>query len=34
MTKASEIVSASVKECFQPINERVTALVEKVQAAH
>jgi phasin family protein len=34
MTKASETVSASVKECFQPINERVTALVEKIQAAH
>jgi phasin family protein len=33
MTKASETVSASVKECFQPINERVTAFVEKVQAA-
>jgi phasin family protein len=34
LTKASETVSASVKECFQPISERVTALVEKVQAAH
>jgi phasin family protein len=34
MTKASETVSASVKECFQPLNERVTALVEKIQAAH
>ena len=34
VTKASETVSASVKECFQPINERVTALVEKIQAAH
>jgi phasin family protein len=34
MTKASETVSASVKECFQPINERVTALMEKIQAAH
>ncbi len=34
MTKASETVSASVKECFLPINERVTALVEKIQAAH
>ena len=34
MNKASETVSASVKECFQPINERVTALVEKIQAAH
>ena len=34
MTKASETVSASVKECFQPVNERVTALVEKIQAAH
>ncbi|HEY1750971.1 MAG TPA: TIGR01841 family phasin [Caulobacteraceae bacterium] len=34
LTKASETVSASVKECFQPINERVTAFVEKVQTAH
>ena len=33
VTKASEIVSASMKECFLPINERVTAFVEKVQAA-
>ena len=33
MNKASETVSASVKEAFLPINERVTALVEKVQAA-
>jgi phasin family protein len=34
LTKASATVSASVKETFLPINERVTALVEKVQAAH
>jgi phasin family protein len=34
LTKASETLSASVKDCFQPISERVTALVEKVQAAH
>jgi phasin family protein len=34
MTKASDTVAASVKECFKPINERVTALVEKIQAAH
>ena len=34
VTKASETVSASVKECFQPLSERVTALVERVQAAH
>ena len=33
VTKASETVSASVKESFQPINERVTAFVEKVQGA-
>ena len=33
MNKATETVSASVKESFQPINERVTAFVEKVQAA-
>ena len=31
MTKASETVSNSVKECFSPINERVTALVERIQ---
>lgn len=34
MNKASETVASSVKECFQPINERVTAFVEKIQAAH
>ncbi len=34
VTKASETVSASVKESFQPINERVTAFVEKIQGAH
>jgi phasin family protein len=33
MNKASETVSASVKQSFMPINERVTAFVEKVQAA-
>src|SRR5579862_6120381 len=33
MNKASETVSASVKESFLPINERVTAFVERVQAA-
>ena len=34
MNKASETVAASVKESFQPINERITAFVEKIQAAH
>jgi phasin family protein len=34
MNKASETAAASVKESFAPINERVTAFVEKVQAAH
>jgi phasin family protein len=34
MNRASETVAASVKECFAPINERVTAFVEKIQAAH
>ena len=29
----SETVTASVKDAFKPINERATALVEKVQAA-
>lgn len=33
MNKASETVAASVKECFQPINERVTAFVERFQTA-
>ena len=32
LTKASETVAASMKESFLPINERVTAFVEKVQA--
>jgi phasin family protein len=34
MNKASETVAASVKESFLPINERITAFVEKIQAAH
>ncbi|MGH6955995.1 MAG: phasin family protein [Caulobacteraceae bacterium] len=34
MNKASETVAASVKECFQPLNERVTAFVERIQTAH
>jgi phasin family protein len=34
MTKASEIVSASMKESFLPINERVTAFMERFQTAH
>ena len=29
----SETVTASVKDAFKPLNERATALVEKVQAA-
>ena len=33
VNKASETVAASVKECFQPINERVTAFVERFQTA-
>ncbi|HUZ14522.1 MAG TPA: TIGR01841 family phasin [Caulobacteraceae bacterium] len=32
MTRASETVAASVKATFQPINERVTAFVERIQA--
>ncbi|MFO1014109.1 MAG: TIGR01841 family phasin [Caulobacteraceae bacterium] len=32
MNKMSEIVAASVKDSMKPINERVTAFVEKVQA--
>ena len=30
--KMSETVSASVKESMKPLNERVTATVEKLQA--
>ena len=33
VTKAAETVSGSVKDSFKPINERVTASVEKFQAA-
>ena len=33
MNKASEIVAASVKESLTPLNARVTAAVEKFQAA-
>jgi len=32
LNKASETVAASVKDSFRPINERVTAFVERVQA--
>ena len=32
VNKMSEIVAASVKDSMKPINERVTAFVEKVQA--
>jgi phasin family protein len=33
MNKATETVSASMKEAFLPLNERVTAFVERFQAA-
>lgn len=33
VNKASETVAASVKESFQPLNERITALVERFQTA-
>ena len=33
MTKASEIMTAAMKESFKPLNERVTATVERLQAA-
>ena len=33
LTRMSETVAASVKDSFKPINERVTAMVERVQAA-
>jgi phasin family protein len=34
VTKMSETVAASMKEAVAPINERVTALVERVQSPH
>jgi len=34
VNKMSEAVSASVKESMAPLNERVTALVERVQSTH
>jgi hypothetical protein len=33
MGRMSETVSASVKDSMKPLNERVTALVERLQAA-
>lgn len=33
VSKASEIVSASMKDSMKPLNERVTAAVERLQAA-
>lgn len=33
MTRASEIFQASLKDSFKPLNERVTATVERFQAA-
>ena len=33
LNKASETVAASVKDSFAPLNERVTAFVEKIQTA-
>ena len=33
VTKSTDILTASVKDSFKPINERVTASVEKFQAA-
>ena len=33
MGKMSEVVSASVKDSMKPLNERVTAMVERLQAA-
>ncbi len=33
MTKAADIVSASVKDSFKPLNERATATVERFQSA-
>ena len=33
VTKATDVMTASVKDSFKPINERVTASVERFQAA-
>jgi len=33
VTKATDIVSASVKDSFKPLNERATATVERFQSA-
>ena len=33
VTKMTDVMSASVKDTFKPINERVTATVERVQSA-
>ena len=33
MGKMSEVVSASVKDSMKPLNERMTAMVERLQAA-
>jgi phasin family protein len=33
MTKMSETAAASMKDCMSPLNARVTAMVEKMQAA-
>ena len=33
VAKMSEIVSASLKDSMKPLNERVTAAVERLQAA-
>jgi hypothetical protein len=33
VAKATDVFSASVKDSFKPINERVTASVEAFQAA-
>jgi phasin family protein len=33
VTRATDVLTASVKDSFKPINERVTASVEKFQAA-
>ena len=34
MSRLSETVAASVKETMSPLNERMTALVERVQSSH
>lgn len=33
VTKATDVLSSSVKDSFKPLNERTTAIVERIQSA-